>query len=422
MAHREGTPGSRLDLIEGTPARQHPGSTRSLTQATAYWVVAYVFFLILMGSILPTPLYTIYQAHWHFSTAILTLIFAVYNAGVAVALLVLGRLSDIIGRRRVLLAAVGLSFLGTLGFLLAQGVAWLIVSRVLIGFAVALCTGTATAALVELHPRGNAQAAALVGSTSMIVGFCVGVLTSGLLVQYAPWPTELIYGVYLALILPALIGLSRLPETVPVSLTHFSWRPQRLSVPASIALPFIVASLTVAVGFAVLAMFSSLAPSFMISLLHVNNHAVGALAVAVVFASSILTQLGLQRVPLRTAISVGLSLLAVALVLILFALSASSLPLFLVSATLTGIGQGLSQRGSLALMNRIAPPEHRGEVLSSYYVIGYIGGGLPVLCLGFLAEYTGLYTATLACAVVLIATAVGTMITNLISCRGVAAL
>ncbi len=415
MAHGKGT--SEMELNNSMLVKRDMGSNRSLPHAVAYWVVAYVFFLILMGSMLPTPLYTVYQARWHFSTAILTVIFAAYYAGVALALLALGRLSDIVGRRRVLLAAIGLGFLGTLGFLAAQGVAWLIVARLLIGFAVALCTGTATAALVELHPRGNTRAAALVGSTSMIVGFCVGALTSGLLVQYAPWPTELIYGVYLVLLFPALVGLWRLPETAPATLLRFSWRPQRLSVPASIALPFIVASFTVAVGFSVLALFASLAPSFVIILLHVNNRAVGALVVAIVFASSILTQLSLRRVPLHIAIGAGLSILTIALILLPIALSTASLLLFLASAILTGMGQGLSQRGSLALMSSIAPPAHRGEVLSSYYVIGYIGAGLPVLCLGFLAEYTGLYAATLACVVVLIAVAISTIITNLVASR-----
>jgi MFS family permease len=402
-----------MELNDKTLVKHDLDRRHSLPHTVAYWVVAYVFFLILMGSTLPTPLYTIYQARWHFSTAILTLIFATYYAGVALALLVVGRLSDIVGRRRVLLAAVGLGFLGTLGFLTAQGVAWLLVARLLIGFAVALCTGTATAALVELHPRGNTRAAALVGSTSMIVGFCVGVLASGLLVQYAPWPTELIYGVYLVLLLPALLGLWSLPETAPATSLRFSWRPQRLSVPGSIALPFLIASFTVASGFSVLGLFLGLAPSFVISLLHVNNRAIGALVVAIVFASSILTQLSLQRVSLRIAIGIGLTILTVALVLLPIALSMASFPLFLISAVLTGGGQGLSQRGSLAMMNLIAPPDRRGEVLSSYYVIGYIGAGLPALCLGFLSEYTGLYLATLSLTVILIVIALGTIITHL---------
>jgi len=48
----------------------------------------------MLGTTLPTPLYVIYLAQWHFSPAMVTVIFAVYAAGVLAALLLAGRSSD----------------------------------------------------------------------------------------------------------------------------------------------------------------------------------------------------------------------------------------------------------------------------------------------------------------------------------------
>ena len=72
------------------------------------------------GTTLPTPLYVIHQARWHFSPAIVTVIFAVYAAGVLATLLLAGRSSDQAGRKPVLAAALGASALGTAVFIVAR--------------------------------------------------------------------------------------------------------------------------------------------------------------------------------------------------------------------------------------------------------------------------------------------------------------
>src|SRR6478736_3898180 len=85
-----------LDL--STTRRHHP---HRAAPARAFWLVAFAFTVLLLGTTLPTPLYVVYQARWGFSSGMLTLIFAIYSAGVLTALLVCGRLSDEIGRTRV---------------------------------------------------------------------------------------------------------------------------------------------------------------------------------------------------------------------------------------------------------------------------------------------------------------------------------
>src|ERR671923_1439469 len=81
----------------------------------------------MMGTTLPTPLYELYRQRFGFSELMVTVIFAVYAAGVIAALLLFGRLSDQIGRRRVLLAGLVLSAAGMTAFLLAHDLAMLLV-------------------------------------------------------------------------------------------------------------------------------------------------------------------------------------------------------------------------------------------------------------------------------------------------------
>jgi MFS family permease len=113
------------------------GRPESLSKNHAFWLVAYTLFLLLAGATIPTPLYPIYQDRFAFSTGVLTVVFTVYVAGVVLCLVFVGPLSDRVGRRRVLLPALGMAALGSAVFVLAQDVGWLLVARMLQGFGVA---------------------------------------------------------------------------------------------------------------------------------------------------------------------------------------------------------------------------------------------------------------------------------------------
>ena len=121
----------------------------------AFWLLAAVLTCIMLGTTLPTPLYVIYQAQWHFSAVLVTVIFAVYAVAVLAALLFAGRSSDQAGRKPVLAVALGCSALSTIVFILAPDVGLLFVGRILSGLSAGLTTGTATAALTELAPASQ---------------------------------------------------------------------------------------------------------------------------------------------------------------------------------------------------------------------------------------------------------------------------
>ena len=88
----------------------------------------------MLGTTLPTPLYVVYQAQWHFSSAIVTVTFAVYAAAVMATLLLAGRSSDQAGRKPVLAVALGASALSTVVFILAPDVGALIAGRIVPGY------------------------------------------------------------------------------------------------------------------------------------------------------------------------------------------------------------------------------------------------------------------------------------------------
>src|SRR5579863_4639294 len=112
----------------------HP--RRTAQRWGGFWLVAGVLFLLFFVAAAPSPLYGVYEAEWRFSAITLTEVFAVYALFLLVTLLVFGSISDYLGRRRAILAALAMTA-GACGlFLVAQGVGLLFAARALHGAAV----------------------------------------------------------------------------------------------------------------------------------------------------------------------------------------------------------------------------------------------------------------------------------------------
>src|SRR5258708_29141465 len=101
---------------------------RTLSPRICYAVAALVVGLGLFASVTPSPLYRSYSVLWHFSPLTLTLIYATYAFGVLASLLLAGGVSDDVGRRPVLLVALGALMASSVLFMVAGSAAWLFVA------------------------------------------------------------------------------------------------------------------------------------------------------------------------------------------------------------------------------------------------------------------------------------------------------
>jgi MFS family permease len=386
-----------------------PRSTQNWTllRRPGFAGTAYAFLVVLLGTTLPTPLYSIYQADFGFSELTVTAIFATYATGVIAALLLFGRLSDQIGRRRVLLPGIALSALSAVVFLLAQDVGLLFAGRVLSGLSAGLFTGTATATLLDLAPPARRAQATLAATLVNMGGLACGPLLAGMLAEFAGMPLRTVFWVDLALLLPAAALVWMIPEPAREG-GAVNLRPQRLEVPAEVRPIFIRAALAAFAGFAMLGFFSSVAPGFMHVELDIDNHATVGLGVFVVFAASLAGQTAYRDAPTAVTLPAGCGLLIAGIGLVALGLADDSLALLLGGGVVAAVGQGLSFRAGLHAINEATPADRRGEVVSSFFVVAYVAISIPVVCVGILAEQTSLRTAGLilaACVAALALTA-----------------
>jgi MFS family permease len=354
---------------------------------------AYAFAVTMLGTTLPTPLYVLYKARFGFTELIITVIFATYAAGVIAALLAFGSWSDQIGRRPVLLLGIGFSALSAVAFLVASSLGLLLVGRLLSGFSAGIFTGTATATLVDLAPARRRGMATLVATLVNMGGLGCGPLLAGVVSQWGPLPLRLSFWINLGLLIPALAGVVLMPEPVERR-GDARLQLQTLRVPPKVRAIFVRAALAAFAGFAVFGLFTAVAPAFLGTLGVMSRAAVGAVVFGV-FAASAGGQFLLELVPEQIALSAGCIGLIGGMGVFATGLATSSLALLILGGMIAGLGQGLSFRAGLAAVNEASPPEQRGEVASTFFVVAYVALSLPVIGEGVLAQVAGLRTAGL---------------------------
>jgi hypothetical protein len=110
-----------------------------------------------------------------------------------------------------------------------------------------------------------------------------------------------------------------------------------------------------------------------------------------------------SRATLRRQLDIGLSALAVGLVLVTTAVWLPSLALLLAGGVLAGGGAGAAFKGSISTVISIAPPQARGEALAGLFLAAYIGLAAPVLGLGVATQLLSTRTGVLGFAAVLLA-------------------
>ncbi len=357
----------------------------------------------MMGTTLPTPLYVLYRQQFGLSELMITVVFATYAAGVITSLLLFGRLSDQVGRRPVLLAALAISALSAVFFLVADGLPLLLAGRVVSGLSAGIFTGTATATLLDLAAPGRRARATLVATVANMGGLGCGPLLAGVLAQWGGTPLRLVFWVYLALLVPAAIGIWAMPE--PIQARRHAELRLRWRVPRELRVVFIDAAIAAFAGFAVLGLFTAVAPAFLAQGLGVTSPAAVGLVVSLVFASSTAGQAMLGIMGKNRALPAGYVGLLVGMGFLALGLGLSSLAVSILAAVVSGLGHGFSFRGGLTGLNENAPADLRAEIASSYFVICYLGISVPVIGEGVLTQLAGLRTAGFAFAAIVAAIA-----------------
>ena len=362
-----------------TPA---PTARRSrLTGRRALYLLASLVVSLLAASAAPTPLYAIYQRMWGFTPITITIVFGVYAVAVLAALLALGRLSDSIGRRPVLLGALALQVVAMVVYATAGGVGELTAARIIQGVATGAALGAIGAGMLDVDRERGALANALAPG----VGTGSGALISALFVQFLPGPTHLIYLALIGVFATQAVGVLFLRETVtPVRVTRAVFVPE-VRLPRATRGAVLAAAPVLFAVWALAGLYAALGPSIVASLTGSDGVVLGAASLTALTVTGVSATYLLRNVPARTVLVWGIGGLVAGVAITLIALGAGSVALFFIGTAVSGVGFGAGFQGGIRTVVPLAAPHERAGVLSLLFVISYLGMGVPAVAAGFAA-------------------------------------
>lgn len=352
-----------------------------------FWAVAFAFLSVMAFATVPAPLYVIYQARDGFPTFTTTVVFAAYGVGVVGALFLAGHLSDVHGRRPLILVSIALELVAAVLFLVWNDVSGLIVARLVTGLGVGLLTATATAHLGELRVRAtgassSAAGASVVAGAVNLGGLSLGALVGGALAEFVGQPLMVPYVVFVVALTVAFVLVLAVPETVDRPSSPVAYRPQRLQAPEGESRAFWAAGTAAFAALAVQGLFTSVAPSFLGTTFHVTDRLAAGATTFGVFAASALSQIVFARLSQRAQIRLGLVLLVGGLVVLAVAAVLLQVAGFIGGGVVAGAGVGLLFKASISRAASLVGPERRGGVLAATFLIAYAGLTVPVVAVG----------------------------------------
>ena len=363
-----------------------------LSRRVGFWAIAFAFLSVTALSTAPSALYGLYERHEHFSPITITLIYAVYAAGVTASLLLVGHVSDWYGRKAVLIPALTLAVAAAVLFISWQSLTGLLVARVITGLALGATVATATAYITDLDagPDGAVtRRAGTVARIAQVGGLAIGALASGLLARYAPGGVTLPYVVLLVALVVAVLAVALAPAGRPPAHPLPSYRPQRLKVPAQARGQFLAAIAGAALAFATWGLFAGLAGRFLAGPLHHPSPALTGAAIFLTFGTGILVQTTTTNWSTHRLLSAGIPTIILGLaILVASAWTAPpSLALFLIGGIVTGTGASAIFRASFNIVISTTHADDRAGALATLFSAGYMALSLPVLGLGIVLLY-----------------------------------
>ncbi|MFT3835625.1 MAG: MFS transporter [Myxococcaceae bacterium] len=349
-----------------------------LTPGLAFALQISMVISFLAGSSAPTPLYPTYQAAWGFSPVMLTVVFGTYAVSVLGALLVLGTLSDHVGRRPVLLVAAVLQAATMVLYVTATGVEGLIAARILQGISTGAAAAAVGAGLLDLDREKGALANAL----SPPIGTASGSLGAGLVVQFLPAPTQLVFALLGIVFVIQAVGVWMMTETAQKRPGVWQSLRPKLQLPAQVRGPMLIAVPALVAAWALPGFYGSLGPSLVRKLSGTSSPTLAGLALFVLAATGAITVYAARNRASREVLQWGTASLIAGVALTLVTVAQGAFGGFLIGTAIAGAGFGMTFQGAVRSVLPLAAAHQRAGVLSLLYVVAYLSMGTPAVIAG----------------------------------------
>jgi MFS family permease len=389
----------------------------TLPPAASFVAMAAAFAAFFIAAGAPTPLLPIYEAKWNFPASMVTVAFGVYAIALLLTLLIVGSLSDHIGRRPLLIGALVLELVSMLVFLVSPSISWIIAARIIQGVATAAATSSFSAAILELAPDKRKHLAGVIAGLAPAAGIGVGALFSGVIAQFSTSAAATVWIILAAVMLIALVFAIFTPETAARKAGALaSLRPQ-VSVPPAARQVFAVTLPSLIAAWLVSALFLGLMPTILHLKFGIDSPVVSGLAAFAEQGTGGAVALALSKMKPQRLVFAGGAAIVVGIALFIASITDTSLPLLWIGAIVGGAGLGGAFTGTIRSLVPLVGAQERAGLFSAVYLVSYITFGVPVILAGLFLSTIGVTAIALIFGVVTLVAAATGVVTQLATAR-----
>ncbi|MCC2609071.1 MFS transporter [Neorhizobium petrolearium] len=378
----------------------------SATSPSAFRMTVYSFtfaVLISVCSSAPTPLYHLYQELFDLSPAMITLIFGSYAFALLAALLTFGGLSDYVGRKPLILAALVINATALVMFMLAESGAMLMAGRIVQGIATGLAFPTFGATILDTDKRHGP----ILNSITAFLGLMIGTLAAGTLVAFAPAPTYLIYAILFVATIAGTIALAFMPETITRRPGALAAMRPRISVPPRARGALIKVTPVNVASWALAGFYLSLMPTLVAVATGITSPFVGGAVVATSMLSATVSVFVFRALAPQRVLFSATTGLMIGVLITLLGVEERAVGLLFLGTAVAGLGLGSIFSNILKIVLPLAESHERAGLFSAFLVESYLAFAVPAIIAGLAAPALGLSaTAYIYGAVVILLAAI----------------
>ncbi|WP_141430630.1 MFS transporter [Bacillus sp. 03113] len=354
----------------------------------------WVILIMAVGTTFSSPLFPLYQEQFNMSDLEITLLFAVYAAFLLPTLLIAGPIGNVRGLKNVLLTSIAISILSAIVFIVSNQPWLLYLARIFEGIAFGAFMGNATAFLLKQSPKEKVIKALTLSSMAIMIGFGLGPAISGLLIQYAHFqPIRLPYILLTILLLSAVIALWSISDIQSQNKNTISMK-LKISVPMNMRSVFwSFIALSGFIVFSLNGIVLSLIPSFTKNILHTSNLSISGLLILLLLGGGGLAQRTSWPYSPVTRVRIGILFLLMGSWFMIISGETINLGLLWTGIFIQAIGGGWAFQASLQLAGSTPEPIDRAGVISTYYSASYSGFIIPIIGVGVVSSFFGLFNS-----------------------------
>ncbi|MBU8589704.1 MFS transporter [Priestia megaterium] len=367
--------------------------------------VLFAIAVIAISTNLAVPFFPLYQELFHANSFTSTGLFVTYVVFLLPTLLISGSIGDYFGYKWVVVVALLLTIVSAGLFIFTPNLWVLYVARAIVGISVGLFMGTGNALLLQVSSRARMKLVLKLSGMMTLIGFGLGPAISSIILQYSKWNPEQLS--FLLLSVAAIIAILMLFTLVYVKDSHtkqIQFRIQ-LGIPQEDKQLFWKAvGPSVFLLFSIGGMLIATLPTFVKDVMHLSNHAWSGLLLLIFLGGGAFAQFIPFSIDHIRRIQIGLILLFIGFWCMLTAGAQETMGLLWFSILLLSIGNGWVFQSCMGLSGDMGKASDNARVISTFYVMAYLGMSIPTLAVGLLTLILGLIPALIilcACVTVL---------------------